>query len=324
MTRYYFGIDAGNSKTHALLADETGRVLSLIQAGGGNWEGIGLEATAQVYHEALDAALAEAGLRKDQIRAAGYGLAGYDFPSDDARLRPVVEGLGLPGPYFLENDALIALRAGTSRPYGVVCISGAGSTKAGRAPDGRVFRTWGLSSDMGDWGGGGYICRQAMAAVARAAKGISAPTALTDRLLDHFGAADPTALIELVAREGVYRIDYTPLVFAAAQAGDPAAVEILLDAGHGLARGVNAVIRALDMADAAFDLVLAGSVFKADYPLMRNTLVADVHALAPDAQIVRLTAPPVVGALLAAMDEDDLPPDAAVRDRLITEVEARL
>jgi len=322
--RHYFGIDAGNSKTQGLIADSEGRVLALINAGGGNWEGIGLEGARAVYADVLARALAAAGLRREQIAAAGYGLAGYDFPSDDARLRPVIESLGVPGPFFLENDTLIALRAGTSRPYGVVCISGAGSTKAGRNRAGRTFRTWGMSPDCGDWGGGGYLCGQALAAVARAAKGISAPTALTPVVLAHYGAADVPDLMEMIGRSRVYRTDYTPLIFEVAAAGDPVATEILLRGGQKLALGINAVIRALDMQNEIFELVLAGGVFRAEYPLLRDALVAGVRALAPHVEIVRLTAPPVVGAVLLAMDEDGQPPDEAIRQRLIAEVQARL
>ncbi|MBN1967299.1 MAG: ATPase [Anaerolineae bacterium] len=324
MTGYYFGIDAGNSKTHALIADGDGHVLALAGLGSGNWEGIGLDNTRAVYHEVLARALAEAGLDRAQISAAGYGLAGYDFPSDDTRLRPIVESLELPGPYFLENDALIALRAGTTRPYGVVCIAGAGSTKAGRAPDGRVFRTWGLGGYMGDEGGGGWLCRKAFGAAAQAAKGIGPQTRLTGRLLAHYGAADVTALIEQVARGGDYRIDYAHLVFEAAQAADPVAAQILLEGAHSLAAGCQAVIRALAMDDTAFELVLAGGIFQAEYALLRDALAHEVRRVAPGVEVVRLTAPPVVGAILLAMDEHGQSTSAALRARLVAEAQARL
>lgn len=321
---YYLGIDAGNSKTHALIADSRGQAVGLYTAGPGNWESIGLDGARAVYQQALDGALAEAGLRRADLCAAGYGLAGYDFPSDDARLRPVVESLGVPGPCFLDNDSLIGLRAGTSKPYGVVCISGSGSTKAGRNRRGETFRTWGLAASMGDWGGGGDIAQAAIGAVACAAKGIEPPTALTEPILQHFGAPDVTALMEKLTRAHEYRIDFVPLVFEVAAAGDAAARSILIRAGRDLARSTNAVIRALDMADEEFELVLAGSVFKATYPLMVDTLSADVRAVAPRVQIVRLTTPPVVGAVLLAMEAADLTPDDSVRLRLQATVQARL
>lgn len=38
---FFLGIDAGATKTHALVADDSGHVLGLGQAGPGNWEGVG-------------------------------------------------------------------------------------------------------------------------------------------------------------------------------------------------------------------------------------------------------------------------------------------
>ncbi len=322
--RLYFGIDAGNSKTHGLIADATGHVLALAQAGCGNWEVLGLDGVGEVYRDVLEDALSMAGRRKEQLAAAGYGLAGHDFPSDAARLRPVIEALGVPGPSILENDTLIALRAGTARPYGVVCIAGAGSTKAGRNRQGQVFRTWGLSSEMGDWGSGGWLFEQAVGWVARAEKGMDMSTDLTALLLAHYNVPDVRTAIEQIVRGQDYRLDFVPRIFVAAEAGDPAAVQLLLEAGRKLALGVNAVIRALKMEDDVFELVLAGGIFRASYSLLCDTLMASVQAVAPRVEVVRLTAPPVVGAVLLAMDEDGLPPDDTVRDRLIAEVLARL
>ncbi|NWG14891.1 MAG: ATPase, partial [Acidobacteria bacterium] len=209
--RYYLGLDAGASKTHALIADADGHIVGVGLSGPGNWEGVGLDGARAAYAQALEAALADAGIGRAPIAAAGYGLAGYDFPSDDGRLRPVIESLGVPGPYFLDNDTLIALRAGTSQPYGVVCIAGSGSTKAGRNRHGQVFRSWGVGDEMGDWGGGGDICRAAVGSVARAFKGIDPPTALTGPLLAHFGVPDVTTLVERIARQGDHRIDFAAL-----------------------------------------------------------------------------------------------------------------
>lgn len=322
--RYYLGMDIGSSKTHALIADVAGSIIGAGQGGPGNWEGVGLEGAREAWAAALEAALADGGIGRDRLAAAAYGAAGYDLPSDDGRLRPLVESLGVPGPYFLDNDSLIALRAGTSRPYGVVCIAGSGSTKAGRNWQGKTFRTWGLAGEMGDWGGGADICQAAVGAVARAHKGFDPPTALTGPVLVHFGLPDVEALVESLVRDRVYRIDFTHLVFQAAAAGDQAARSILVRSARALAEATNAVIRGLDMTGDTFELVLAGGVFRGEYPLLRDVLAEAVRAVAPGVQIVRLTAPPVVGAVLLAMETAGLVPADSVRQALIAGAEATL
>jgi N-acetylglucosamine kinase-like BadF-type ATPase len=78
----FLGIDAGGTKTHALLADESGAVLGFGHAGPGNWEGVGLDGTYRALHEATREALAHVGA----VTAAAYGLGGLDWSSDEERL----------------------------------------------------------------------------------------------------------------------------------------------------------------------------------------------------------------------------------------------
>jgi N-acetylglucosamine kinase-like BadF-type ATPase len=40
---YFLGVDAGGTKTHALITDETGMAIGFGQAGPGNWESVGYE-----------------------------------------------------------------------------------------------------------------------------------------------------------------------------------------------------------------------------------------------------------------------------------------
>lgn len=145
----YLGIDAGGTKTHALIADDEGQVRGLGHAGTGNWEGVGLEGARAAYETALTEALAQAEISVGQLSAAGYGLAGFDWPSDTARLQPVVQSLGVPGPWVLVNDTDVALRAGTDDGVGVVIISGTGTTVAGCNAAGERWRTFGCGEDLG-------------------------------------------------------------------------------------------------------------------------------------------------------------------------------
>src|SRR5690348_6162785 len=124
--RFYLGVDAGGTKTHALITDLNGRIHGAGRAGTGNWESVGLEGAAHSLRQALDGALSSAGLRKDDLCAAGFGLAGMDWPSDEPRLLPVLQRLELPGPRVLVNDAYVALRAGSDAGYGIAVISGTG------------------------------------------------------------------------------------------------------------------------------------------------------------------------------------------------------
>ncbi|MBN1285947.1 MAG: ATPase [Anaerolineae bacterium] len=314
----YLGVDAGGTKTHALLADETGRAIALGGGGCGNWEGVGLDAAYRAWQRALDDARARAGVALEAINASAFGISGLDWPSDQPLMEGLADRLNLPpGPRVLVNDKFIALRAGTTRPWGVVVIAGTGSNKAGRNRAGAVAGTLGVGTDWGDGGGGMDITRAGLAAVAKAYIGMAPPTLLSETLPAFCGFSDAPSLLKAVTREDFIPWGATHLVFEAATAGDEPARKILRWAGHELAEPVVFIIRKLGMEDEDFELVLAGSVFKATEPLLVDTLLADVHAVAPKAKPVCLTAPPAVGGVLLAMEADGLTPGEAVRCRLI-------
>ena len=82
MSGAYLGVDAGNSKTVALVCDDRGTVLGWGRAGIGDIYGAPDEQTAvRNVFTAVDAALDAAGV--DAIRAAAFCLAGVDWPEDE-------------------------------------------------------------------------------------------------------------------------------------------------------------------------------------------------------------------------------------------------
>ena len=77
----HLGVDLGGSKSHALIADETGQALGFGEAGAGNHEVVGEAGRIEALRTITTQALAEAGITKDQIAGSGFGIAGYDWPS---------------------------------------------------------------------------------------------------------------------------------------------------------------------------------------------------------------------------------------------------
>jgi hypothetical protein len=75
------------------------------------------------------------------------------------------------------------------------------------------------------------------------------------------------------------------------------------------------VIRQLGLESLEFDVVLVGSLYDGG-PLLIETMRQTVHAVAPGARFMRLTAPPVVGGVLLGMEQAGWN-GRAVRARLI-------
>ena len=67
---------------------------------------------------------------------------------------------------------------------------------------------------------------------------------------------------------------------------------------------VNAAARRLHMCDEAFDVVMAGSVFKGASPVLIDAMRTVIHRECPRARTVMPLYEPVVGALLLACELD--------------------
>lgn len=319
--RAVLGVDGGGSKTHALVADERGEVLGFASSGRSNWEDTGLEAAGAALAEAIGGALAAAQVPPGALAASAFGLAGLDWDPDRPMLGALLDPLGLAGPRRLENDSFIALRAGASRPFGVVVIAGTGHVAAGRDPAGRTVRTLGLGPMYGDFGSATDVAEEAVRAVADAYTGRGPATSLSRLLPPLAGCASAEQLLQRLSRGLVPLPEAAPLVLQEAEAGDPACRQIVLHAGASLGESAAVVARRLGLGGQRFEMVMAGGLFRSRNRLLEGTLVDTMARQAPQAVPVHLTCKPVVGAALDALDLAGLPTDPGVRDRLVASSE---
>ena len=320
MMRYLLGIDAGATKTYALLGDENGRLIALGRGGTGNHQSQGgLPQAMDSIARAVDGALAAGGLAPHQVFHAAFCLAGADLPCDYAMLEEAIR-VRWPGLSFsVHNDSFAGLRAGLSSRWGVVSICGTGTNQAGIGKDGRELQVGGLGGIFGDYGGGADLGRAAVTAVFLAAEQRVPETTLTGPVLAALGAADVDDLRVKLYRGEIERkriFALAPLVFEAATRGDQAAQEALIEMGRRMGRSLGGVIRQLDLCAEEVEVVLAGSTWKGSNPLMIDAFRLEVHRVAPRARLVRPRFEPVVGAWLLALERGGLEATAAVYERL--------
>jgi N-acetylglucosamine kinase-like BadF-type ATPase len=311
------GVDGGGSKTHAMVADERGEPLGFASSGRSNWEDAGLGGARAELEAAVGGALAAAGVQAGDLDASAFGLAGLDWDSDRPMLAALIDPLGLGGPRTLDNDSFIALRAGTSQPFGVVVIAGTGTVAAGRDPAGRTFRTFGLEPMYGDFGSATDVAEEAVHAVADAWTGRGPATTLSELLPPLAGCASPLELLERLSRGAVPLPPAAPLVLREAAAGDPASTAIVIRAGTELGESAALVARRLGMDRMTFELVMAGGLFRGGSRLLETTLAGALHRVAPLARPVLLACKPVVGAVIEALELAGAGTGPAVRERLV-------
>ena len=301
MPRFVVGVDGGTTKTIALVADDEGHILGAGRGGNSNWTGPDVEQPMRVVVATVQQALDQAGLTGDDVAVGAFGLAGADWPEDHERRQVVLERAGIARQVLVKNDTFVGLRAGTRRPHGVVIAAGTGCNVAAIAPDGREWH-FGYYED---YGGAWTVAQEAIRAVLRAEDGRGQPTPLTGIVLAKLGYPSPEALLRAkIAGElpGKDVLSLCPLVFETAHAGDMVAVEIIVRQGLALAEYATVIIRRFDMQSLEFDVVLSGSVFKGQGPLLSDTIIQAVHRVAPHTHIVRVEFEPAVGGVLLAYD----------------------
>jgi N-acetylglucosamine kinase-like BadF-type ATPase len=301
------GVDGGGRKTHAVVVDTSGVLLGAGTSGASNWEIVGIPDAIEAIGEAADRALSATGLGRGDMRAVVLGLAGIDWPSDEVRLEEPIATLGFGGERRLLNDAFVALRAGCPQPWGVVVISGTGTIAAGRDPAGNEYRTIGLGRVFGDYGSEFDVSELAVRAVADAYTGRGPSTMLTDLLCGRTGVATAEELLERIGRADT-RLrspevsNMAPLVLQATESGDLVARQILEEIGHALGESAGYVATRLGMEDLEFTVVLSGGLFRTPNRYLLDELELGARRSAPRASTSILSAPPVLGAALIALE----------------------
>jgi N-acetylglucosamine kinase-like BadF-type ATPase len=319
------GVEGGGSHCHAVLAETTGEVLGVgANQDPANWEDVGIEAAAAAIRSCVREALLAVGLTPEGVAAVVFALAGVDFPMDEQLLAGIPAAIGIVAPCRIVNDAFAALRAGTDEHHGVVVVAGTGSIVAGRNASGEEFRTLGMGPMLGDSGSASEVSEAAVTAVANAITGRGSDTGLTGLLCERSGVTSPVDLLEGASRGRIDPSMFSPEVVRAAGQGDAVARSILIEAGRSLGATAVHVVRRLHMEDGAFDLVLAGGMFRADTRYLVDGLESVVRPVAAGARFRPLEDPPVVGAVLLAIDLTAEEPGPRLRASLSEEVASAL
>jgi N-acetylglucosamine kinase-like BadF-type ATPase len=317
--RLVLATDGGNSKTQVALADREGRILASVRGGASDIYGRGAtQGALEVLAATARAALAEAGASTGDLAAAVWSLAGADWPEDFALLeRELAARLGPPCAPIVVNDALGGLRSGAPDFTGIAIVCGTFNAVCARSAEGRAFH-------LGFWPdrvGGFDLGLEALNAVYRHGLELGPPTALTERALALFGAADTTALMHAFTRREerlplfhVQRL--APVLLDLADAGDAVARAIVREGGRRLGEQARVSAARVGLIVAGARVVLSGGVLQHPTALLADAILERLPGGVP----VRAAAPPVVGALLlgfdalgAAMDAETLAKSLAER-----------
>lgn len=242
--RFFLGMDGGATRCRARLRNSSGAVLAQTIGPAANVY-VDYSGAVEVVRQAVADILRNAGLRGASAGtiALGIGVAGLSTPDEAKRI--VADLMTIEGVASVEaaNDAVTACLGAHAGADGGIVIAGTGSAGMARG-NGRQIVIGGRGFLLGDDGSAARIGADAVRAAMRACDGLCSATALTQRLMKHFGD-DPHVALQwaLTARPSDYGA-FAPSVLAAAGAGDPIGrpiVEAAVAALAALSRAVRAL-----------------------------------------------------------------------------------
>lgn len=306
-------IDAGNTKTVALLAGADGTVRGAGRAGQANIY-VSESGARWAIQDAVQAAWRGAGETPHPVQALCLSATGADWPEDFQLLQEALAVWHWGQRQQVVNDAVGALRAGSQQGQGVAVVCGTSAGIAARGPQGQVWH----SSYWQEPEGAEQLGQLALRAVYRADLGTGPATTLLGRMLSHFGV--PT-VAEVLHRQTARHLEPLPtgplarLLLDEAQAGD--AVSLQLVQQHGRALGDYALAAARQVGlNGDYLLVTSGGVMRHPSPILRDAMLERVQDAHPRVRWQASAHEPVTGAVLLALEHAGMPVSADLFQRL--------
>lgn len=295
MTRYFLGVDGGQSSTVALIGDESGRVVALGRAGPSNHVEAG--EGRDKFLGAMRGCFETAGFDPERVKFASACLG---FSGGAVGKEALVSEIVRSERTLVTDDARIALAGALAGEPGVIVIAGTGSIAFGRNARGKTARAGGWGYLFGDEGGAFDIVRRALRAALRFEEGWGQATSLHARLLDAAGARTADDLLHRFYTSDFPRsriAGFGKLVDDAAAEGDAVASKIVAGAAGALAALAGVVRSQLFEAADEARVAYLGGVFRS------RRLLESFRELVEAAATNRVVAPvygPAAGALLEA------------------------
>ncbi len=330
---YYLGIDGGGTKTHAVIADETGFVLAEGRAGGSNPHNLPIKKALGNIKKAVD--IAKEALYKSNsdivpelliFEGACLGLAGLDTDDDREIVGNAIHkqiknknSCFYAKKLIMVNDGLIGLKSGTDSNWGVCLIAGTGANCYGITQGGKetVAGDWGFI--LGDQGSAYAMGRAILQQVIKEYDGRENTTPLTKEVLDFLNLKDPSELVTWVYRGSVPVTEIAKISKIVNNPGLMDSLEvskIINKSISELTSAYSAVIKKLKFEyDSKIPIVLIGGLFSINGRFAQK-LTQSILNHTPNAKIIIPTRSPAEGAVKIARllnHKFDLFPDTALQ-----------
>lgn len=303
---YVLAIDGGGTKTMAVICDEKGQCFAQIQTTRSN-----PTAMDQPYFEATIHSIMQSLQQQNhqivaEITSCFAGMAGVKELQAESIVESILrQYVCSSASITVDNDALIALYAGTLGKAGIVQIAGTGAITMGYDKQQHFHRVGGWGYLFDDEGSGYDLGVQLLKAVLQSYDGRAPSTILTEAVLKHFSVEHVPQLIASVYGEEHPRTVIAPLsayIVAAADDGDLVAKRIIEEACQNYFKAIKACYLRMVWRQEEVPVVLSGGVFTHE-----NYFVPRLQAMAMEETLPfrfkTPALPPIGGAVIAALQQ---------------------
>lgn len=303
---YFLGVDAGGTKTKAVIIDENSAIMAETMSGPANYHNVGLELTSKNVFQAVEQAVKTAKLNLTDVVWCTIGIAACDTDSDHKRLITTFSSNELKSfvnKMTVVNDTKIGLYCGTTPP-GIVVVCGTGCNVYGKNAFGVGAMAGNWGHFLGDKGSGYHLGKRMFEMVVEAYDGRGEATLLTEKLASRLKISGPKEILDWYNdhQPTVHEVsDFAPLVIEAAEANDEVAKQLLDISVSELGRALIAVVKRLKMQDEALRIVIVGGLFESKY--FRALFEGHVTALFKHVRLIKPLVPAAVGAAIMAKSE---------------------
>jgi N-acetylglucosamine kinase len=297
--RFVVGLDAGGTKTAAVVMNDKGAVLGLGYGGSGNTNFIALSIANKSFADCIGNAAKMAGIKKLQASSVVVGTE-----PDPAPVAPVIARMAGTKKIVHRKEGECSLVGGLVEKTGLSLIDGTGSVGWGRNAKGETSMTscWG---PLGDEGSAYDMARRGVNAAFWGWDGRGPKTILIDKLLQMFKQKDLRDVCTPLYTSENMRKDFASLsrmVAQAAEDGDKVAQRVMQECAAQVAWLLAACANNLKMGKMGYKVAMTGGMVANPQSRYYKLIRRELTKIHPKAILVPPRFEPVVGAGLIALD----------------------
>ncbi|MFA4669243.1 BadF/BadG/BcrA/BcrD ATPase family protein [Pyrococcus kukulkanii] len=260
----FLGIDAGATKTEAVVIDKKERILGVGYGGPANLNSSPLQVVRNSLIKAIVEALPEKS-NKDNIKSACISIAGT-LGGNTKIIREILNEVLPKTSIIIKRDYEIAHIACFNFKPGVVFIAGTGSIAYGVNEKGERVRVGGWGHLVGDEGSGYWVGQEGVRAGLKFYDGRGQPTILYNYLKEYLGIENdsPDSIIRAIyssENKKTLIAGFAPYVVKAAREGDQVARLILERAAEEIVSSYLAAVQRLKFESIQGKLGIAGGFY---------------------------------------------------------------